>query len=106
MTAPKKPQDHLVKAEAAGESVSFDYDGLTYTIDRGNVDNLELMEFVEDEKYLSAIRGYLGPDQWVKWKDAHRDDKGRVKSEHFEPFMQHVMDSIGGRGNSSASSGS
>lgn len=99
----KIPQDRQVKAEARGGDVEFDYDDDHYIIDRANADNIELMEFAEDEKYLTAIRGYLGADQWDQWKEAHRDDKGRVASIHFEPFMQAVMDAIGGSGNSSAS---
>lgn len=102
-TKRKIPQDRQPKAEARGGDVEFDYDGAHYVIDRANADNIELMEYVEAEKYLSAIRGYLGADQWDRWKDAHRDDKGRVASVHFEPFMQACMDAIGGSGNSSAS---
>lgn len=97
--ARKKPQDHQAKAEAKGGNVELDYDGEHYTVDRANADNIELMEFVEDEKYISAIRGYLGPDQWAKFKDAHRDEQGRVPSLHFQPFLQHVMDVLGGSGN-------
>lgn len=102
-TKRKIPQDRQPKAEARVGPVEFDYDGEHYTIDRDNADNIELMEYVEGEKYLSAIRGYLGAEQWDHWKDTHRDNKGRVASVHFEPFMQAVMDAIGGSGNSLAS---
>lgn len=106
MATPKEPQDRKAKDEARGRDVTFTYGGVEYVIDRGNADNLELMEFVEDEQYIRAIRGYLGPDQWAKWKASVRDEKGRVPTDGFEPFMQAVMDAIGGKGNSSASSGS
>lgn len=96
MPAPRKPQDHLVKAEAQQADIVFDYAGEHYTIKRANADNLELMEFVEDEKYFSAIRGYLGPDQWAKWKDSVRLEDGRVPTEPFEPFMNALMVAIGG----------
>jgi hypothetical protein len=102
MPAPKKPQDHQAKAEAKGQDITLKFDGLDYSIDRGNADNVELMELVEDEKYISAIRGYLGVDQWVQFKDSHRDEAGRVPSEAFERFMTAAMEAIGG--NSSASS--
>lgn len=100
----KKPTDRATKAEARSESIVVEHKGLTYRVDRENADNLELMEFAEEGKYILAIRGYLGADQWDKWKDAVRDEKGRVPSAEFEPFLQSVMDAIGGgQGNSSGS---
>lgn len=96
MPAPRKPADHQAKAEAKGQDVEFDHEGVHYVIDRDNVYNLELMEFVEDESYIRAIRGYLGKDQWVKFKDANRDDKGRVDASAFEPFLNAVMAAVGG----------
>ena len=100
----KKPTDRQPKAEARGDVITVEHNGETYQIDRENADNLELMEFTEDGKYISAIRGYLGLDQWSAWKEANRDDKGRVRSADFESFLQSVMDAIGGEsGNSSGS---
>lgn len=92
----KQPQDRAIKAEAKGQHVEFDYEGVAYSIDRDNADNLEILEFVEDAQYIKAIRGYLGVEQWAKWKDANRDDKGRVSAGHFEPFVQACMDALGG----------
>lgn len=92
-----QPADHLpAKAEAKGGPVVFEFDGDTYEIDRDNTDNLELFEAIEDEKYMTAIRGFIGQDQWQKWKDAHRDDKGRVRTDKFEPFLNAAMKAIGG----------
>jgi len=96
MAAPRKPQDHQAKAEARAQFIEFDHDGEHYTIDRENADNLELMEFVEDGQYIKAIRGYVGLDQWAKFKDTHRDDKGRVTSDDFEEFLNKAMAAIGG----------
>ena len=97
----KKPQDHAAKAEAVDGPIEVEHNGVLYLIDRDNADNLELMEFVEDRQYIKAIRGYVGQDQWDRFKDANRDDKGRVRSADFEPFLQAVMDAIGGgEGNS------
>lgn len=101
---PKAPTDRQPKAEARLDAIEFEHNGHTYRVDRDNADNLELMEFTEDRKYISAIRGYLGEDQWAAWKDANRDEKGRVRSADFESFLQSVMDAIGGEsGNSSGS---
>lgn len=92
----KQPTDRQAKTEAKAGPIRFAYDGVSYEVDRENADNLELLEYVEEEKYILAIRGYLGKDQWAKWKDSHRDEAGRVKQEHFEPFLNAVMQAIGG----------
>ena len=102
----KKPTDRQPKAEARGDVITVEHKGATYEIDRDNADNLELMEFIEDEQYIKATRGYLGADQWAKWKDANRDEKGRVRSADFESFLNTVMSAIGGQGNSSGSASS
>ena len=91
------------RAEAADEPllIEFDYDGDRYTITRENADDLELYEAIEDEKYLTAVRGFLGPEQWAAFKDRHREG-GRVKASALEPFLELLMEKIG-QGNSSAS---
>jgi hypothetical protein len=107
MPAPKdakKPQDRQAKAEALSQFIELDHDGEHYVIDRDNANNLELLEFIEDGNYIKAIRGYLGADQWGKFKDANRDDKGRVDAEAFEPFLNAVMAAIGGGSESAPNS--
>ncbi len=102
----KQPQDRkpkATKAEVDNAPLVVEHDGETYEIDRGNANNLELMEFAEDGLYLKAIRGYIGLDQWSAFKDKYRDEQGRVDAEAFEPFLDAVMQSLG---NSPASSGS
>lgn len=113
MAAPKgakKPQDHAAKAEVKDLPIEFDFDGTHYSIDRANARNIELAEFTEDRQYIKAIRGYVGLDQWAKYKDRYRDEQGRVMDTTFEPFLNAVMAAIGGgpdeSPNSSASSGS
>jgi hypothetical protein len=87
------------KQEATNEvkAVSFEYEGESYTIDRDNMNNLELFEAIEDEQYIKATRGFLGKDQWTKFKDAHRDDQGRVPMEPLEGFLQSMMDALGSK---------
>ena len=93
----KKPTDRAAKAEAKrAQFIEIDHNEVRYIIDRDNADNIELMEFVEDGKYITAIKGYIGDDQWERFKDANRDEKGRVRSANFEPFLQAVMNAIGG----------
>jgi hypothetical protein len=107
MPAARQPQDHLpkkraatkaatAKDEAGEKQIVVEYDGDKYTITRENADNLDLYELVEEDKYILALRGYLGTDQWTKWKDSVRDDAGRVSMSKFEGFLNAVMEAVGG----------
>lgn len=111
MPAPKQPQDHKAKAsekaaksEAQDKIIEVDFDGERYSIDRDQADNLELMEFVEDEQYIKALRGYLGREQWARWKDSQRTEDGRVPMAPFEDFLNAIMEAIGGNSSGSATS--
>lgn len=98
-TAPKgakAPQDHkAAKAEAEGSDISFEWGDRTWVVPREAFDNVELFEAIEDEKYLTAVRGYLGRTQWDEFKDSVRDDAGRVPTEEFEGFLNTLMEALG-----------
>lgn len=100
----KLPSDRL-KAEAAqadaaeGEShaindVTFEYEGETYVIDGGFVDDLEILEHLEDEENIKALRKILGKQQWNDWKDRNRNDKGRIPSAPVIPFLRKLFDEV------------
>jgi len=94
MAAAKKPQDHLAKAEAREEDAVFDFDGVTYTIPRAQLDNVELLEMIEDGKNITAMRGYVGAEQWAKFKDQVRTPDGRVPGEPTGRFLDLVTAQI------------
>lgn len=100
--AAKKAASRARKNEAAPQPVVVEYDGVTYTIHPDAANDLELLEDLEDENYLRAIRGYLGVDQWGQFKDSHRNASGRVPVEAMEPFLSALLKEMG-QGNSSAS---
>jgi hypothetical protein len=110
MPARKQPQDHKAKADAPAKAeaqeavIEVAFGGEHYTIDRTQADNLELMEFVEDEQYIKALRGYLGREQWDRWKDSQRTEDGRVPVAPFEDFLNAIMEAIGGNSSGSATS--
>lgn len=90
------------KAEAApelAEPVTFEYGGREYVIKPEAVNNLELYEAIEDQKYLTAARGFIGREQWDLFKDDHRLPDGRVPMEPVEGFLEALMEAIG-QGNS------
>lgn len=95
------PNLQAIKDEAAEESaeapapVTFEFDGETYAIDNDALDDVELLEFIEEEKYILVVRGYLGAEQWQQFKDSHRNAKGRVPSEPVQRLMTAVMEATG-----------
>lgn len=100
-TAAPKPQDHLpkqnpAKAEAQGRDLVVDFEGTAYSITRDRADDLEIMEFVEDQNYIKALRGYLGLEQWNAWKDQARGEDGIVRTSTFEELLDSIMKAIGG----------
>lgn len=92
--ARKQPQDRQAKAEAKQQDASFVFDGQRYTIPREQLDNVELMEMLEDGKTVTAIRGYVGLDQWARFKDQVRTPDGRVPGEPTERFLNLLMEQL------------
>lgn len=86
------------KAEAAekeAQPIVFEFGGKRYEIESDAANDLELYEAMEDDKYLTAIRGFLGREQWDEFKDAHRNEKGRVPMEPVEEFLNTLMEAVG-----------
>lgn len=87
------------KVEADPKPVEFTFDGVDYTVDPEAANDLELLEALEDGKYITAIRSYLGADQWAQFKDSQRNDAGRVSADKTEAFLNALMEAVG-QGNS------
>lgn len=85
------------EAEAAEETtaVTFTHDGATYELLPESIDNLELFEAIEDEMYITAIRGFIGREAWAQFKDKYRTEDGRVPMASLEGFLDAVMGALG-----------
>jgi len=62
--------------------VTFDFDGVTYTIPTADEWSLDAIEAFEDGKNASLMRAILGPVQWAKFKSVPR--KGADLGNLFE----------------------
>lgn len=99
----ERREQHARRSDAKGLPVSLTipFDGIDYTVTRAAASDVELYELLEDDKYVSALRGFLGAEQWNRFKDTHRDTDGRVPMDDLERFLQKLMDRVGaGSGNS------
>lgn len=59
-------------AEATNSDVTFEYDGVTYTVARDSVDDVDVIEAYEDRNIVTAARTILGPVQWATFKSKKR----------------------------------
>jgi hypothetical protein len=91
----EKSTARKVEAKEEDGFVTFEYNGVEYKVASNAMDNLELFEAVEDEKFLTAARGFVGKEQWEKFKDSHRTPDGRVPMEPVEGFLEALMAAIG-----------
>ena len=83
------------KTEARNEDVTVDFRGQSYTVAASALDNIEILEFIEDEQYFKAIRATIGAEQWTKFKDENRDEQGRVTADAFQEFVETVFGALG-----------
>jgi hypothetical protein len=82
------------KAEATKKKASFEYDAETYTIASTKEWGIDVIEAIEDEKIVSAIRAILGDKQWANFKKKPRtvDD--------LNTLFEHISKAAGLQGNS------
>lgn len=100
-----KSNSRAVKAEAERQTdpdkpvlvreVTIEYNGEEYTVRQDALDDVEMLEAVEDERYVTVIRKVVGKDQWTKFKESVRTADGRVPTKPFEEFLSIVMESVG-----------
>lgn len=86
------------KAEAKPEDaapITFAFGDEEYTISPERLNDLELFEAIEEERYITATKGFLGAEQWRAFKDANRTADGRVPMESLEGLLSAMMKAVG-----------
>ena len=76
-----------VTADVRVKAFVFTHGDVSYSIPRDALEDLELLEMIEDEKILSAVRRILGDEQWGRYKDQNRTESGRVDPSDLEAFL-------------------
>lgn len=90
--AEKKPAV-TAKDEAKGttpKDLTFTHNGTKYTIPAEAINDLEVMENLEDEKYISVARQVLGRQQWARFKELHRGENGRIKATELDSMLEAI----------------
>lgn len=84
------------QAELANDPIRFRYADRDWTIDRKAI-TVDVLEAIDDEKWIRAFRELLGVEQWEAYKTAF------PLASDLEPFATAVAQALG---NSPASPGS
>ena len=73
--------------------VAFTFRGVTYTVPRNAMDDLEVLEALEEDKFITVIRKTIGDAQWKTFKDTSRTADGRLPltESGFEEFLDAMM---------------
>lgn len=73
--------------------VVLEWSGVTYTIERDAIDDVEIVLELEQGKNLSAIVRLLGAEQWETFKARHRVG-GRVPYSEAELFLMELIEQL------------
>lgn len=76
-----------LKAEANDLTISFEYDGVDYTVDRDL--DYETLEALEEGRLAAAVKSLLGPDQHAQFKSKKR------KLSHVGELVKAATDAMG-----------
>lgn len=96
--AAKKPADHKpkqVKPRRDGDHLIVTVREREWRVPEDALDDLEVMEALENNNVLPALRALLTGDQFDVMKDALRDpDTGRVKYSAATEFLGDLMGAL------------
>ncbi len=77
------------------KTLVYTFEGTSYTIRKDAVEDLEVLEWIEDEKIIKALKRILGDEQWEKFKDSQRDERtGAVGVEKLEGFVNGLFEKL------------
>ena len=78
------------------KTTTFTFRGVTYTVPRNAMDDLEVLEALEEDKFITVIRKTIGDAQWKTFKDTSRTADGRLPltESGFEEFLDAMMKAL------------
>ena len=86
MAEKKTPNTAKTEVMNPDRMLDFKFKGNDYSIRADCMTNMDVLEHLEDGKYILAVRAILGPIQWAQFKDAHREH-GRVDVAVLDDMM-------------------
>lgn len=86
------------------DEYTVDYAGETYIITRDDMDDLDLMLAFSSGNIIGAVMQLLGAEDWKRFEDSVRTDKGKVPMTKTKEFLDLIAE--GPLGNFASSLGS
>lgn len=86
-----------VEAQEDITDVTFEYDGVSYTVDKNSANDVDVLEAFEDQKVITPMRFILGDVQWQKFKAKKRtaEDLTELAEVLFKALGMDLGESIG-----------
>lgn len=87
---PAKAKAALVaEAKSDNTPIEFDYDGVSYRVERDALQTVVVLEALQDDKIIPLIRGIVGPGQWRLFNTKSRSLDELVK------FSEILFEAVG-----------
>ena len=73
-------------------------DGIKVNVCEEDFDNIEVLEFIEDGKFVSAIKLIFGEEKYQEIKDKLRDpETGKTKTTAVNEWFEKVSKKVGAK---------
>ena len=82
------------KARALKGNAKFTFKDHEYEVQAEALDDIEVFELFEDEKYMTAVKKVLGKEEFETFKDNNRNEQGRVSMEVFTEFVETMFEAL------------
>lgn len=80
------------KARALEGKHTFTFNEKDYTVDSKALDDVEVFEMFEEDKFMSAVKKILGAEQFSAFKENNRQEDGRIPMELFGEFVEKMFE--------------
>lgn len=74
--------------------VTIEFRGATFQIDADAMEDIEVLEAIEDRKFITSSRALLGAEQWEQVKNLVRTPAGRVPADALDEFIETVYEAL------------
>ena len=82
-------------ATVLDDEFSIEYAGATYTLTREDMDDLEVVLMFQRGEVLAAVVRVLGDEQWNRFAESVRTDKGKIPMTETKKFLDLVAEPLG-----------
>lgn len=95
----RKPQDRqTAKDDVEPKVYTFEWEDRTYEVDSENIDDLDFLELMEQNRITAGLRFMLGEDQYTTFKEREVELHGKASGTRAFKFLDEMQKQVN-RGN-------